>query len=344
MRNHFLDALKLLFIVIISFWHTGWWSEFLHSGYLPVEFFFIISGYFIYRTSNQYTKLKSFIAKKFARLYPTYISIFLLYVGLLLTSHSATENILASILRDSIMLQATGLFELLGISTFNLSPHSWYVSSFFYGGIFVYFINKLKPFRIYILTFVAVIFYVWILFISSKGLNGYWEYESIFYIPLWRGIAGMSIGSLVGMATDLKLVSKYLQNNISIFNQITVFALCASIVCCFIELNFNWIGILCFIVVSANILVNNGISKWFNQFKYAQFIPDISLEILLIHKYTLAVTAKIFVFVGMTEYTIFESIFFIMMTISAALLFQKFIVPIFIRTLKALFLQLTLQV
>lgn len=63
MRNHFLDALKLLFIVIISFWHTGWWSEFLHSGYLPVEFFFIISGYFIYRTSNQYTKLKSFIAK-----------------------------------------------------------------------------------------------------------------------------------------------------------------------------------------------------------------------------------------------------------------------------------------
>lgn len=154
----------------------------------------------------------------------------------------------------------------------------------------------------------------------------------------------MSIGSLVGMATDLKLVSKYLQNNISIFNQITVFALCASIVCCFIELNFNWIGILCFIVVSANILVNNGISKWFNQFKYAQFIPDISLEILLIHKYTLAVTAKIFVFVGMTEYTIFESIFFIMMTISAALLFQKFIVPIFIRTLKALFLQLTLQV
>lgn len=64
MRNHYLDALKFIFIIIISFWHAAWWNS-LHHGYLPVEFFFIVSGYFIYRESGKNISIKEFSKKKF---------------------------------------------------------------------------------------------------------------------------------------------------------------------------------------------------------------------------------------------------------------------------------------
>lgn len=326
MRNHFLDGLKFIFIIIISFWHTEWWRDILHHGYLPVEFFFIVSGYFIFLSEKKENTL-TFTYKKIKRLFPTYILTLTLYIILYCIApvfypDSGNANICISILREATLLSAVGIFELSDIPMISFNGHAWYISTLLYGGIIVFLINRLKKIRIYLFTGVAFVFYIWILFISTKGLNEYWDYESIFFIPLWRGIACMGIGSIIGIINESSLSNKNFQQYSSILNILTALCIVISILCCFLPEDNDWIAILCFIVILINIIQPSGISTYFNKLKYVQLIPDISLEILLIHKFSIIFTSKILTIIGLLDYSIIKSITYIFVNISFAIAIQ----------------------
>lgn len=77
-RNHWLDILKLIFIIVISFWHTVWWTN-LKYGFLPVEFFFIVSGYYVHASYIKKKSFGKFVIAKIKRLFPTYLVMLLLY-------------------------------------------------------------------------------------------------------------------------------------------------------------------------------------------------------------------------------------------------------------------------
>lgn len=335
MRNHYLDLLKFLSIIIVSFWHTGWWTS-LHHGYLPVEFFFIISGYFIYRTSKREKSLACYTKKKFLRLYPTYIIIFVVYLVLALLAPTFypgiwKANIPISVLREVTMMVSTCIFEMTGMPLVVFNSHAWYVSSFFFGGIVIYSVSRFRRGKVFIFSSIATLFYLWILFISEKGLNGYWGYESVFFIPLWRGIAGMSIGALIGIFNENVKIKEYVGSNISVFNIFTVLCLISCFVCCFIDGDFDWIGILCFIIVFVNLLQSEGLSVYFHRCQYARYVPDISLEILLIHKFTIILTAKILTMADLLGYDIIKYISYFVITVSSALIIKKIIVPTIVR-------------
>ncbi|MCM1138965.1 MAG: acyltransferase family protein [Muribaculum sp.] len=335
MRNHYLDALKFIFIIIISFWHTAWW-DFLHHGYLPVEFFFIVSGYFIYHESGKNISIKEFSKKKFFRLYPTYIIILIIYIGLSILYqglYPGTENanMWMSITREATMLKSSGLFELTDVPMIEFNGSAWYVSSFFIGGIVVYLINGSRKLRAYIFSAIAIVFYAWILFFSENGLNGYWGYISIFYIPLWRGIACMGIGSLLGILNESDSFNEIRDRFALSFNCLALISLVVGIICCFVPGGYDWLGILCFIILVLNILQPTSISSYFNKLKYARYVPDISLEILLIHKFTIILTAKIITTLGLLDYSMLKYVMYVLVTVSAAFAIQKFVVPYILR-------------
>ena len=61
--NHSISFFRIIFTIIIAFWHFRSLSnDWLNSGYIVVEFFFILSGYLLYQSSRknngtiQYTK------------------------------------------------------------------------------------------------------------------------------------------------------------------------------------------------------------------------------------------------------------------------------------------------
>lgn len=115
MRNHLLDLLKLTGIIIVAFHHTAWTS--MKHGYLPVEFFFIVSGYFIFRTFQKTSmSAGTFMLHKIKRIAPTYYLTLLLYVCLFFTAtqfypEMQDGDIGISLFRDALCLQATGILD-----------------------------------------------------------------------------------------------------------------------------------------------------------------------------------------------------------------------------------------
>lgn len=50
MKNPIIEFYRFLFMCVICLWHFRGIVPTFHSGYLPVEFFFILSGYLLYNT------------------------------------------------------------------------------------------------------------------------------------------------------------------------------------------------------------------------------------------------------------------------------------------------------
>ena len=76
-----VDALRFLFMCVICLWHCHPLSPWLHNGYIAVEFYFMVSGFLIYRSFLRHPDVGvlDFTWKKVRRFaIPFWISILLL--------------------------------------------------------------------------------------------------------------------------------------------------------------------------------------------------------------------------------------------------------------------------
>ena len=134
-----IEFLRFFFMIWICLIHI--WKPFnLYNGAIGVEFFFIVSGYFLYLgflKGNQ--SVINFTKNRFWRLFPTYIiGICLTYVIVLFDQIKDGEKIewfktLSSFTVEGLMIQDLGCFS---INPAN--PVSWYVSVLFIGGTLIY--------------------------------------------------------------------------------------------------------------------------------------------------------------------------------------------------------------
>lgn len=325
MRNHFLDLLKLIGIIVVAFHHTGWTS--MEHGYLPVEFFFIVSGYYIYKTYQKSNlAARNFFFHKFRRIAPTYYASLLLFICLFLALPQfypgwQEKDILFSIIRDTLCLQATGISDLSQYSLLRFNPPDWYISSFLYGGLIVYILLKSDKYSKIILSSVIVITYSSYFLINEAGINDTWGYMGFMYMPLWRGIAGMSIGALCAMTMKSTQFMDFYNRHIQIHNFLALLSLIGISLILFIPTNHNFIGILLIIILTVNSIAPKGLSCYFKG-KLMKYIPDISLEILLIHKFLIIVTAKVSATFGVAYVNPIKFCIFIIILIVGGLLFK----------------------
>lgn len=135
-RNGLISLMKFIFSIVIMLFHSNSISgkdKFLiaYNGYICVEFFFIVSGYYFARRvekdfnkrTNIYKDNIRMIIDKFKKFLPYTIiaSIFILIVMLLLNKISV-GNILLSVFN-------TFLIDMCGIKTYHLNTPIWYLSS-----------------------------------------------------------------------------------------------------------------------------------------------------------------------------------------------------------------------
>lgn len=194
-----ITFLKLAFTILIIFHH---FTNGAFHGYIAVEFFFMASGVFLYKTfATKNLSTKDYFVNRVKKLYPNYIlSFVLLYLfGLLFNSFSLSDvnNVWQPIL-EALMLQNIGIPAGGG---FNFP--AWYLSVLITASPLIYLALKnikKKYFNIGACSFVTLIYLV---LIFNFGKLESWDYFLyIFYMPWWRGFADILLGVLLAQVAE----------------------------------------------------------------------------------------------------------------------------------------------
>lgn len=198
-KNYAIEFFRFLFITIIAIHHLQprFNIQYIASGYLGVEFFFILSGFFL---ANKFERkrMKSgieYTKSRLKKLYPSYLLALSVIFILTVTSAIIEKNIsiTESIFRlfsEIFLMQNTGIF-LSG-----LNAPLWYFSVLIIAGYFIYeFLIRDKEKFIKILAPITILLVYTVL--SNYGTVENWQKNFCFYMPLLRGTADMLIGVLL---------------------------------------------------------------------------------------------------------------------------------------------------
>lgn len=199
-KNSSIEFYRFLFTIVICLHHSTMFigeQSWLKHGYICVEFFFILSGYFLY---NSFSKEKAhsttkYVLKRVERLWPEYAVAAILAIlsrGVFLNDFNLSKAI-----NELLMVRNTGLFRLGGYNY-----PTWYIPVMFVCGIFIYGMLTVwnTQYKRIIAPFIILIGYTYIWGLETGIEN--WRYTAFFSIPMIRGMCGMSIGVLIGAFVD----------------------------------------------------------------------------------------------------------------------------------------------
>lgn len=180
-----------------------------NGWYIAVEFFFIVSGFLLYRQckNNRYESNVACIKDKYFNIYPIYLICFII-TFLIKTADDPASRILR--LQDSF-------WEIAGLHCIGLNRGwnyingiSWYISTLFICSFFLYYLlqNHEKITVNFLLPLSIMIFYSWF-YRKAAVLDFHIVDIEGFFIngALMRGIAGMGLGVIAAQ------LNSYLEKN-----------------------------------------------------------------------------------------------------------------------------------
>lgn len=197
-RNYAIDFFRIVFTLIVC-WHHFQFNtkEWIHTGWLSVEFFFILSGFYLYKnfkdkeqTTLDYTK------DKIRKMYPHYIFSFMM-IFILCTIKSIYKNEF-----DIVNLGFKGISEILflqgnGIFLSGINYPLWYVGTLIVGGFIVYeCLKQNEKIFLYIILPIGLILFIPYVSTIKTGLETFHVSNGI-YIPFFRGVLEIGLGCLV---------------------------------------------------------------------------------------------------------------------------------------------------
>lgn len=319
MRNNSIDIFKLIFMLIICYHHATWIG--LTHGYLPVEFFFMVTGFFLYRTYlKKNIDIKQYFIHRVKRIYTSYLPVLVFYVSFALLMPQfyigqSFDNWFLIALRDLFLLQGTGMTgEWSGFVRFN--PYDWFLSVLLWGGMIVYAILRLsKNWRI---IFIIISLSVFSYYTVNSNINSVWCYKCCFYMPLWRGISGMALGALIGFIYyNTNIITS--DKSSRILSLLSIIVIPIVFYCFWSSSNIDYLGILGFIIILISCL--NEKTILYKIGTKMPKVPDITLEMLLIHKFIIIVSSKICAVIGVP--IAFNIFLFAILVISCSIVYKK---------------------
>lgn len=200
-RNNSIDFLKLLFTFIIAVHH---FQEaigicLIQHGDLAVEFFFMVSGFYLMDSFEKNHGEKSaveYIKRRLRKLYPHYLfSLVILLLALGVTADSIQELFAKTVqtIPELFMMQDIGIFYYSGSNY-----PAWYLSVLILVSYFLY--AGLKWNR----NFCIQIGYPMLMLLGatmlfSEGNNNivHWNAYGPFYLPVIRGTVDMILGIMI---------------------------------------------------------------------------------------------------------------------------------------------------
>jgi peptidoglycan/LPS O-acetylase OafA/YrhL len=283
-----LESLRGLCAIIVVLYHFGFTSTsiitnnlFIENGFYFVDFFFVLSGFVIYKNYvNYFDTLKSiffFQAKRFFRLYPLHIFVLFFFViieflklflelkfDIIANNPAFSSNNLQAFIHNLFLTH--GFLE--NFVTFN-SP-SWSISTEFY----TYFIFALTTFFIkkkYLQISLLIIFTCGIILYLKSG-----HQATAGYLAILRCMYAFFLGSLI----NLFIKKEYEINSLFLF----IFLIIIIFSVCFSKINFEFMIPILFSIFIFLILTTkeNSILKILNK-NYLVFLGKISYGIYMIH-------------------------------------------------------------
>lgn len=180
MRIQNIEFLRFLFAVIIILFHGGHASP---DGYLAVEMFFVLAGYFLACSANKIKQqtLGGFMFAKWARLWPLFAFAVILAGG----------NLYDMVFK-LLFLHATGL-------TLKYQGFIWFVAPFFWTMVLYFIVLKHygKPKAFVPVALLTYSGYVLIINYDNGNFNIRQTVDAVFSLAMLRAVAGIGLGILL---------------------------------------------------------------------------------------------------------------------------------------------------
>ncbi|HCM9219157.1 TPA: acyltransferase [Enterobacter hormaechei subsp. steigerwaltii] len=244
-------------------------DDFLTNGYIAVDFFFILSGFIMSMVHNEFSTKGSgnysyFMFKRFIRIYPVYIFLYVVSVLLASIEHGITESPL-SFLINGLLLQS-----LFG---FNYIASSWSIST----EMFAYLL-----FPVMLMTISKMKYIIPIIIMALA---------SLIYISVSNEILAFSVNASGGLKSILRCLADYslgvtsyvLFSNGRVINKRISYASCfiLAVLLMFRQVDVYIIA-LCALIIPSLVDETNVISRALS-IKPIHYLGQISYSLYLVH-------------------------------------------------------------
>lgn len=195
-------------IVMIALFHAFRGIGIADNGFLFVELFFIVSGYFIMESQKKSNStIMNFVWKRFLRLYPVFLVSNILYF---IIGYYYGRDFSSVQIRDTILFLSYSPFST------NIPLISWFCSALFWSSVVLIIIlhvfQKIRH-QFVVTLLLSILLYAYILYTTSTlgGISHvYWGFLLKGFL---RGIAGVCLGAALSCFKTLseKYTFSYLQ-------------------------------------------------------------------------------------------------------------------------------------
>lgn len=285
-----INMAKVGFIYLIVIFHSRLLDGIVNHGYIGVEFFFIVSGFFLCETSEKYTTIIKYMKSRIKKLYPHYLFSFLimLVVSLMIGHYREEEfNCIAEIF----------MVQNLGFTKEGINYPCWYMSVLFWGSLLIYLMLKYIPKKIdYIIMGVLPIAYFVYSNLFQDGRAEIWDTKHGIYLPLIRGLADLSLGVLVYILYQW-IYEKQIYNHKIARQIVEILSVIFIFVLIIYPKNLDVIIVMLMCIFIITTLSEDSIGekvgsfkivKWLSQYEYAIFLNH-AVIVLLFQKYIIGV-------------------------------------------------------
>lgn len=279
-----IEAFRFLFMLVIILWHFSRFNPFTY-GYIVVDFFFILSGFFLYKSfikNNQPFYL--YTMSKLKRFAPGYLIMFFVIFGTkaLLVYEGNTSSIFRSAIPELFMVQGIGFNTVINTPT-------WYISVLLIAGTVIYLLLSCHGLVRFVLPFLVILLYSYLFHMNSSIET--FERIGFLYLPLARGFAGIGLGVIMS-----RLCSKYediFEQNYTLMNILTIPAIIVISLGLFGSkcLDKYVISAFCVLVLSFNV-TKSIVNVLFSNSLWNK-LGGLTYEMLLTHAFVINVVAKL---------------------------------------------------
>lgn len=212
-KNYNVELLRLFLTVAICLHHFRLYSSALPygGGYIAVDCFFIISGYYLGRhigdKRNREEHVQNYIWARWKRLYPDYIIAFgIAFLFRVITGVISKWN--GGNLREALMIE----FWCVNIEE-RINPPDWYCGYLIMASGIVYLFIRYftnKKFVKYITGITVTLLYL-VFMCSYSHINIYPQYQTVLSIAIVRALAGLLLGYFIYLlaGNSYDIIKKY---------------------------------------------------------------------------------------------------------------------------------------
>lgn len=294
-RNGIISFWKFIFAIVIVFFHTHQFytntrNPFFSGGYIAVEFFFIVSGYFfaksLLKSGNKSKDISketfNFVFTKIKKFSPYILVAYILsFIIQGYYSHWTLDKYINSICN---LL----LFNGIGVGKTVMLGQLWYISSMLIVMYFLYpFLKKYK--EKYVVSVIPLVITIGISYMFGKyqTLNlPLKQWIGLIHAGIFRGFVEMNIGILIFYISEKLKNVEYTKFGRLVLTAISELSLIAVLVITSFATNYKKYDFVMLLMISISVLIM--VSKKTLEFnllsnKFFYYLEKISLPIFINH-------------------------------------------------------------